>query len=89
MEDVATAEIARSQIWQWVANEVTLDTGAVVTADLVRRTIDEELAAIRAAVGDEQFAASHYDQARGVFEQVALADDYVEFLTYPAYELLP
>jgi malate synthase len=89
MEDVATAEIARSQVWQWVANGVKLDSGAVVTRELVRSVIDEELAAIRSALGDEQFERSHFDDARRVFEQVALADEYVDFLTYPAYDLLP
>jgi malate synthase len=89
MEDVATAEIARSQIWQWVANEVKLDTGETVTAELVRQTIDEELDAIRTTVGDAGFERSNFAQARRVFEQVALADDFVEFLTFPAYDLLP
>ncbi len=89
MEDVATAEIARSQVWQWVGNHVKLDTGEIVTAALVRRIVEEELGKIRAEVGDEQFERAHYDQARTVFEQVALAEEYVEFLTEPAYELLP
>jgi malate synthase len=91
MEDVATAEIARSQVWQWVGNGVKLDSGTVVTADLVRQVIDEELAAIRTAIGEDHFGSvrTRYDQARQVFEQVALAEDYVDFLTYPAYELLP
>jgi malate synthase len=89
MEDVATAEIARSQVWQWVANGVKLDNGTVMTKELVRGVVDEELAAIRAALGDQQFERSHFDEARRVFEQVALADEYVDFLTYPAYDLLP
>jgi malate synthase len=62
-----------------------------VTADLVRQVIDEELAAIETAMGEAQFdgVRSRFDQARQVFEEVALAEDYVDFLTYPAYELLP
>jgi malate synthase len=74
MEDAATAEIARSQVWQWVH-------AGVYDAQLVRRVLDEELAAARGEDGD-------WDRARALFEQVALADDFVEFLTLPAYDLL-
>ncbi|WP_028924815.1 malate synthase A [Pseudonocardia acaciae] len=88
MEDAATAEIARSQIWQWVHGAVKLTNGTLVTDDLVRTVIAEELAAISAAVGDEAFAAGRWAQAREVFEQVALADEFVDFLTLPAYELI-
>jgi malate synthase len=88
MEDAATAEISRSQVWQWVHNDVQLDTGETVTPELVRRVVDEELAAIRAELGDEAFEAGRFDAARELFEQVALADDFVEFLTLPAYETI-
>jgi malate synthase len=87
MEDAATAEIARSQIWQWVHNDVKLDTGLVVTAELVERILDEELAKIRQAVGEEQFDAERFGQARQLVAEVALADDYAEFLTLPAYKV--
>jgi malate synthase len=88
MEDAATAEIARSQVWQWVHGGVKLAGGAVVTEELVRTVIAEELAAIREALGEQAFAAGRWQQAREVFEQVALADDFVDFLTLPAYELI-
>jgi malate synthase len=88
MEDAATAEISRSQLWQWIHNEVRLDNGDIVTADLVRRLLDEEAAAIRAEVGAEAWAAGEYDAARRIFEEVALATDFVEFLTLPAYDLI-
>jgi len=78
MEDAATAEISRSQIWQWIRNGTTLDSGETVTADLVRRILDEEMAKL----GPE------YGQARALFERVALADHFEEFLTLPAYELI-
>jgi malate synthase len=78
MEDAATAEISRSQVWQWVRNEVKLDNGATVTADLVR----ENLADVRAELAD----LPHLDTACELFEQVALADEYPDFLTLPAYE---
>ena len=88
MEDVATAEISRSQIWQWVQNDVTLDNGESVTPDLVRSVLDEEMAAIREVVGREAFDAGRYDDARRLFEQVALAQEYDDFLTVPAYDLI-
>jgi malate synthase len=89
MEDAATAEISRSQVWQWVHNDVKLaDTGEQVTADLVRGVADEVMAEIKTEVGDETFAKGKWDDARRVFEQVALADDFVDFLTLPAYDLL-
>src|SRR4051794_23667753 len=89
MEDAATAEISRSQVWQWVFHGVSLDTGETVTADLVRGYAGEELEKIREQVGDEFFySQGRPDESRGLFEQVALADEYVEFLTLPAYERL-
>jgi malate synthase len=88
MEDAATAEISRSQVWQWLYNDVHLAEGPQITADLVQGIITTELAAIRAAAGDA-FDAARYDEAVGLFTDVALADDYVEFLTLPAYERMP
>jgi malate synthase len=89
MEDAATAEISRAQLWQWVRHGVRTADGAVVDAALVRRIIDEELGARRAELGDVAYAASRFDAARDVFEQVALGEELMEFLTLPAYELLP
>jgi malate synthase len=88
MEDAATAEISRSQIWQWLHNDITLDDGPKVTRDLAERLIKEELAVIRQSAG-AAFDAARYDQAVALFTEVALADDYVEFLTLPAYERMP
>jgi malate synthase len=88
MEDAATAEISRSQVWQWLHNNIRLDDGQPVTTDLVQRIIGEELATIRAAAGDG-YDAPRYDQAVALFSRVALADDYAEFLTLPAYEEMP
>src|ERR1035437_9520101 len=88
MEDAATAEISRSQVWQWVHNDVALDDGTVVTRDLVERLIDEELTKIRALTGDA-FDAERYGQAVALFTEVALADNFADFLTIPAYERMP
>ncbi|MCW3818786.1 malate synthase A [Micromonospora sp. DR5-3] len=84
MEDAATAEISRSQVWQWVHNASKLDDGAVVTAQLVREVVDTEMANLRAQVGDG-FDERPFQLARDIFEDVALSDEYVDFLTLPAY----
>jgi malate synthase len=88
LEDAATAEISRSQVWQCVHSNLRFDTGETVTADLVRRILDEELAAIRVEIGDQAFDSSRFDDARQLFEQVALADDFADFLTLPAYAMV-
>ncbi|MFB9677949.1 malate synthase A [Streptosporangium vulgare] len=87
MEDAATAEISRSQIWQWIHNGIELaDTGAVVTRELVEKIIDEELAKIKAEPGYDE---ALYGQATALFKEVALDDDFAEFLTLPAYARMP
>jgi malate synthase len=86
MEDAATAEISRSQVWQWIHNGVCLDDGTLITAELVARIEDEELAKIRESLGEQEWAASRYDDARKLFERVALADDFADFLTVTAYD---
>ncbi|HEY3685654.1 MAG TPA: malate synthase A [Streptosporangiaceae bacterium] len=88
MEDAATAEISRSQVWQWIRNDIALAEGPRVTADLVTGIIDEELDKIRTAEGTA-FDADRYAQAVTLFKEVALADDYADFLTVPAYERMP
>ncbi|GAB3907016.1 malate synthase A [Kibdelosporangium lantanae] len=80
MEDAATAEISRAQVWQWVRNSVVLDDGRTVTADLVRSVLAEVKA---------ELDLPHLDEAAELFEQVALGDDFVDFLTLPAYERIP
>ncbi|MFD9543316.1 malate synthase A [Streptomyces sp. NPDC060022] len=88
MEDAATAEISRSQIWQWINADVVFENGEHATADLARKVAAEELAAIRAEVGDEAFAAGKWQQAHDLLLQVSLDQDYADFLTLPAYEQL-
>ncbi|MFH8750625.1 malate synthase A [Streptomyces rimosus] len=88
MEDAATAEISRSQIWQWVDAGVVFENGEKATADLVRKIADEELAAIRADLGDAAFTAGAWQQAHDLLLKVSLDTDYAAFLTLPAYELL-
>jgi len=88
MEDAATAEISRSQVWQWLHNDVHVAEGQQITGELVEKIIDEELAKIADALGDG-FSAEQYGEAVALFKEVALADQYVEFLTLPAYERMP
>jgi malate synthase len=88
MEDAATAEISRSQVWQWLHNDIALAEGPTVTRELVERIIAEELDKIRTQLG-AGYDAPRFDQARSLFTEVALADDYAEFLTLPAYERMP
>ncbi|MFP5334926.1 MAG: malate synthase A [Actinomycetes bacterium] len=82
MEDAATAEISRSQVWQWLHNDVTLDTGETVTRELVERVVEEEIAKLPGEPGD-------YAAARDTFLEVAVADEFADFLTLPAYERMP
>ncbi|WP_406384873.1 malate synthase A [Streptomyces sp. NBC_01618] len=88
MEDAATAEISRSQIWQWINADVVFENGEHATADLARKVAAEELAAIRAEIGDEAFASGKWQQAHDLLLQVSLDQDYADFLTLPAYEQL-
>ena len=88
MEDAATAEISRSQVWQQLRHDLVLaDTGRRLTPELVREVLDEEVAALRADVPPDRFAA-HYEPAARLVADLVLADEYVDFLTLPAYELL-
>jgi malate synthase len=88
MEDAATAEIARSQVWQWIRHGAEID-GRRVTPELVRRIEDEELEGIREQVGDEFFETQGRPrESREIFEDVALGDRFEDFLTIPAYARL-
>ncbi len=84
MEDAATAEISRSQVWQWIRSpKGVLDDGRKVTPELVRAMVPQELAKVKQVVGDD---APTYDQAAVIFEKMSTSADYAEFLTLPLYE---
>lgn len=89
MEDAATAEISRAQVWQWIhsPNGVLAD-GRKVTLDLYRQWLPEELEKIKALVGDETFASGRYEEATQIFDRLVTADEFTEFLTLMAYERL-
>ncbi|MEU3820668.1 malate synthase A [Streptomyces sp. NPDC030392] len=88
MEDAATAEISRSQIWQWINAGVVFENGEKATPELARKVAADELAAIRAELGEEAFASGTWQQAHDLLLKVALDEDYADFLTLPAYEQL-
>ncbi|MCX4680368.1 malate synthase A [Streptomyces sp. NBC_01433] len=88
MEDAATAEISRSQIWQWINADVVFENGEHATAELARKVAAEELDAIRQEVGESAFASGKWQQAHDLLLQVSLDQDYADFLTLPAYEQL-
>jgi malate synthase len=90
MEDAATAEIARSQVWQWLRHEAEMSNGMRVTKELVQRYERLELDRIREEIGDDEWfeKEGRPKESRMLFEQVALADDFPTFLTLPAYDYL-
>ncbi|MFF0749315.1 malate synthase A [Streptomyces sp. NPDC004267] len=88
MEDAATAEISRSQIWQWINAGVVFENGKAATPELAREVAAEELAAIREEIGAEAFAGGKWQQAHDLLLHVSLDADYADFLTLPAYDQL-
>ena len=88
MEDAATAEISRSQLWQWIRHSAQLDDGRTVTRELVETILEEEMQTIHAAVGDDVWEAGRPKETREIFEKAALADDFPAFLTLVGYESL-
>ena len=89
MEDTATAEISRAQVWQWIHSpNGVLSDGRRVTVEMVHQLLPEEIEKIRALYGEANFAASQIDQARDVFEKVVTEKEFVDFLTLVAYEQL-
>jgi malate synthase len=85
MEDAATAEISRTQVWQWVHYGATLDDGRKITPDLVRETIQSQLQHIRGILGAKRYDAGKFDLASELFEKMLLSDKLPEFLTLEAY----
>jgi malate synthase len=89
MEDAATAEISRSQVWQWVRSaKGVLDDGRKVSAAMVEALIPEELSKVKATVTAQGEATETYDQAATIFETMSLSENFAEFLTLPLYEAM-
>ncbi|WMS44157.1 malate synthase A [Acuticoccus sp. MNP-M23] len=88
MEDAATAEISRSQLWQWLKYGATLEDGTTVDRALFDRCLKEEMAAVREDVGAETYDAGRFDDAIALFTDLSTADSLSPFLTLPAYRML-
>jgi malate synthase len=88
MEDAATAEISRTQLWQWIKHGAELDDGRTVDASLLNDILEQEMKTIEEAVGPERFASGKFGEARRIFESLSSADTCEDFLTLPAYEVL-
>jgi malate synthase len=88
MEDAATAEISRTQVWQWLRHGATLADGRTVTRELVLKTIDEELAGYRKGLGDERYYKGRFAEAAGIMARMSTATECADFLTLPSYPYL-
>ena len=89
MEDAATAEISRSQVWQWIRHpKGILDDGRNINIDLFHEIIEEEANKIKEAAGDAIYLSGHYAEARELFTDLTLQSEFAEFLTLPGYEKL-
>jgi malate synthase len=88
MEDAATAEISRTQIWQWITHRAALDDGRTVTRPLVEQLIAEELVRVRKELGAARFDGGRFEDARTLFASVATSSELQDFLTIPAYDAL-
>ncbi len=89
MEDAATAEISRAQVWQWIRHpKGVLTDGRKVTVDLFRQILSEEMAKIEASIGEQAYASRHFARASQIFDQITSSEQFVDFLTLPAYEYL-
>jgi malate synthase len=86
MEDAATAEICRSQVWQWLKHKAKLDDGRPVEEALVREMIGEEMAKLKQVIGADRYGAGHFKEAVELFLHVAMPPEFIEFLTLPAYQ---
>ena len=89
MEDAATTEIARSQIWQWLhSSKAVLDDGRTIDTNLFHRLMAEELDKIKMAIGAQQYASRRFQTAAELIDKIIMDDQFVEFLTLPAYQYL-
>ena len=88
MEDAATAEISRTQVWQWLRHGARLEDGRTITPALYAAVRDEELSAIRRQVGEESWRAGRFERAAAIFDALATSSALEDFLTLPAYDEL-
>ena len=89
MEDAATAEISRTQVWQWIHHRATLDDGQPLTVERFRTVLAEEMEGLARTLGPDRFDAGQFRAAASLFDRMSTAEAFEEFLTLPAYESLP
>ena len=88
MEDAATAEISRAQLWQWIKHEASLNNGENITAEIFVLWLAEEMNVIKAEVGVNRFENGNFIEASSLFSEMIQKNDFDEFLTIPAYKQL-
>jgi malate synthase len=88
MEDAATAEISRTQVWQWLHHGACLEDGQSLTVDRFRRLLDDELLSLRSTLGPDRYDSGRFAEARALFEEMSTSRIFSEFLTLPAYDEL-
>ncbi|MEN3381112.1 MAG: malate synthase [Hyphomicrobiales bacterium] len=88
MEDAATAEISRAQIWQWIKYETELEGGIVATPKFFERALEEEMERVKQEIGETDYAKGRFPEAIALFRDISLAPEFAEFLTIPAYRLI-
>lgn len=88
MEDAATAEISRSQVWQWLHHGACLVDGRAINIELYEQMLNQEILAIQEEIGDEAYFNGRFDEAIKLFDEMIRADEFYEFLTLPAYDYL-
>ena len=88
MEDAATAEISRAQVWQWIHLKAKLDDGREVTPDMFRRALEGEMERVKGEVGAKAYEGGRFPEAIQLFSDMSLAGQFEEFLTLPAYRLI-
>jgi malate synthase len=88
MEDAATAEISRAQVWQWIRHGAKLDDGRAVSVALYDQLLPQEMERIKSEVGEKRFSSGQYQKAAALFSRMSKSAAFDEFLTLPAYELI-
>src|SRR5690606_18782712 len=88
MEDAATAEISRTSIWQWIKHSKTLDNGETVSKALFRSYLEQEAKVVQEEIGTDRWQNENFPQAQALLEKITTADELVDFLTLPGYDLL-
>tara|TARA_B110000263_G_C14806432_1_gene284357 strand:- start:235 stop:501 length:267 start_codon:yes stop_codon:yes gene_type:complete len=86
MEDAATAEISRSQLWQWIKHKSSLDDGRKITKSLIMEIFEDEFKSIKNEIGKERFDNGKFNLAMDLFRDMILKKEFDDFLTLPAYQ---